>query len=675
MNANPLYQPAALPDFAAIKPEHVNAISAIIAENRQAIRELIESGADDWETLIMPLARMSNRLSKAWSPIAHLHAVCNNEAWRKAYAQALEQLSDYESDLGQNEGLYQAYCRLSCKASFGDLSPARRKLVHDALRDFIHSGVGLPCDEKIQFKKNEMRLSELSTTFANHVLDATQAWFLHLPDATRLQGLPETALALLQSYAKERDVAGYVITLDAPAVLPVLMYAEDRALREEIYRAYNARASEIGFDGAGNDNTEIIKEILALRQEQAELLGFDNYAAYSVDDKMAQRVEVVEHFLEELLAHSKAQGEREMANLRQFAAEECALPELKAWDVSFVSEKLRQRDFSLSQEDLRPYFPVSQVIDGMFEIAKRLFNISFRPNLQMSRWHDDVLCFDVLDKNGERQASFYLDLYARTGKRGGAWMDDAVGRMRDGDSVQLPVAFLTCNFTPPVDGQEALLTHQEVTTIFHEFGHGLHHMLTRVEDLAIAGINGVEWDAVEQPSQFMENFCYTREGLDLISRHVQSGEKLPDELFDKLMAAKNFQSAMAMLRQLEFAIFDFTLHQQTQPVDVLAFLRDVRARVAVVPVDAQNRFPMQFSHIFAGGYAAGYYSYKWAEVLSADSFSAFEEEGLFNPATGARFLNEILAVGASRSSLESFIAFRGRAPQQEALLRHSGIHA
>ena len=670
---NPLYHPPAAPDFARIQPEHIDAIFAIIEENRAETERLATLTVPTWDTLMQPLERMANRLSKAVSPISHLHGVQSSDEWRAAYEKILPELAAYGTDLAQHNGLYQAVRALQAGDEYPRLSAAQQKVIDDSLESFERHGVALPDDAKAEFRANSQRLTELASRFSNNVLDATNAWQLPLADDARLSGLPEAIKPLLADLARQRDMDGYCLTLDAPVVIPVLTYADDRELRETVYRAYNARASELADDGQ-YDNAAIIEETMRLRARQAEILGYADYAALSVADKMAKEPQAVFTFLDDLVNKSKAAGEAEMAALRDYAARELSLADLAPWDVAYAAEKLRQAQYALSQEDLRPYFPISTVIDGLFAISQRLFGVHFRANHSLSTWHKDVLAYDVLNADGSMRAQFYLDPYARAKKRGGAWMDGAVSRFRDNGALQLPVAYLVCNFTPPVGDSEACLTHQEVTTLFHEFGHGLHHMLTDVDIYSISGINGVEWDAVEQPSQFMENYCYDREALAGMTRHKDSGAPLPDELYNKLIAAKNFQSAMAMLRQLEFALFDFRYHSGTawrdKTLDVHAA---VRAAVAVTPAYAANRFPMQFSHIFAGGYAAGYYSYKWAEVLSADSFAAFEEEGVFNAATGARFRDEILATGGSRSSMASFIAFRGREPRVDALLQQSGI--
>lgn len=670
---NPLYQPRAVPDFAHIQGRHVSAITAIIAENRAAVEKLVTEEGHDWDSLMLPLARMENRLAKAFSPIAHLHGVTSTQAWRKAYETALPLIEEYANDMGQHQGLYRAVRALRERASFARLSPARRKTITDALEDFKRSGVGLPAAARAEFKKNSLCLCVLSTRFSNHLLDATNAWSLLLEDDSRLGGVPDTVKTLMADLAKQNGQTGYRITLDAPVIGPLMSHADDRALRETLYTAYNARASELS-DGGKYDNAPLVREILDLRNRQAELLGFSDYAACSVEKNMAKRKDTVFAFLEELVARSKPAGERDMAELRAFAARELRLEDLRPWDLGYAAEKRRQAKYALSQEDLRPYFPITKVIDGLFAVTGTLFGVSFRPNPALSTWHEDVRAYDLLDHAGKVRAHFYLDPYARRKKRGGAWMDTAASRFRDGDRVQLPVTYLVCNFTPPVGDDEAYLTHDEVITLFHEFGHGLHHMLTEVEEYAVSGLGGVEWDAVEQPSQLLENFCYDKACLARMTAHRESGASLPDALYDKLTAAKNDHAALAMLRQLEFALFDFRLHSAAERGhDALDVLKRVRDHVAVTPDYPKTRFPMQFAHIFAGGYAAGYYSYKWAEVLSADSFAAFLEEGVLNPETGARFRKEILAVGGSRPSMDSFVAFRGREPSVDALLEQNGI--
>lgn len=669
---NPLYYPPTAPDFANIRPEHAEIIPQIIAENREKLAKILENKEFSWENLVLPLAQMENRLSKAVSPITHLHAVTSTDEWRSAYEKILPELSAYGNDLAQNEGLYRAFQFIKNSNEYNELSPSRKKLIDDTLANFEAGGVNLPECEKALFKANSLKLSELTTKFSNQVLDATQAWDKVLADDSRLAGVPDVSKALLKQLAEIKGENGYRITLDAPAVMPILSYAHDRDLRAEVYRAYQIRASDLSENGKW-DNAPIIKEIMKLRQDQAQLLGQPDHATRKVARRMTQKPEVVFDFLHDLLRHSKNKGVEEMRQLTDFAKEKFGLEALQAYDVAYVAEALRQEKYAISQEELRPYFPIDAVLNGLFSLCKRLFALDFQENKTLSVWHNDVMAFDVL-QNGTVIAQFYLDLYARPNKRGGAWMDSAVSRFRDGEVLQLPVAYLVGNFTPAVGSQPACLNHQELLTLLHEFGHGLHHMLTTIDDLSQSGINGVEWDAVEQPSQFMENYGYEYEALKQFSRHVETGEPLPEALFTKLLAAKNFNSAMAMLRQIEFALFDFTYHSgDNYAREPLAVLKEIRAQVAVTPEYADNRFPMQFSHIFAGGYSAGYYSYKWAEVLSADSFSAFIEEGVFNPETGKRFRDEILARGSSRSSMESFIAFRGREPKVDALLKDCGL--
>ena len=671
---NPLYHPPAAPDFARIQPEHIDAIFAIIEENRAETERLAALTAPTWDTLMQPLERMANRLSKAVSPISHLHGVQSSDEWRAAYEKILPELAAYGTDLAQHKGLYQAVRALQAGDEYPRLSAAQQKVVDDSLESFERHGVALPDDAKAEFRANSQRLTELASRFSNNVLDATNAWQLPLADDARLSGLPEAIKPLLADLARQRDMDGYCLTLDAPVVIPVLTYADDRELRETVYRAYNARASELADDGQ-YDNAAIIEETMRLRARQAEILGYADYAALSVVDKMAKQPQAVFTFLDDLVGKSKAAGEAEMAALRDYAARELSLADLAPWDVAYAAEKLRQAQYALSQEDLRPYFPISTVIDGLFAISQRLFGVHFRANHSLSTWHKDVLAYDVLNADGSLRAQFYLDPYARAKKRGGAWMDGAVSRFRDNGVLQLPVAYLVCNFTPPVGDSEACLTHQEVTTLFHEFGHGLHHMLTDVDIYSISGINGVEWDAVELPSQFMENFVWEYDVLAQMSSHEETSAVLPKELFDKMHAAKNFQRGMFLVRQMEFALFDMEIYHQEDEDRLKEWpqiLDKVRQEVAVTQPPAYNRFALSFSHIFAGGYSAGYYSYAWAEVLSADAYAAFEESDDVAE-TGRRFWKEILAVGGSRSAAESFKAFRGREPSLDALLRHSGF--
>ncbi|WP_251976348.1 oligopeptidase A [Salinicola avicenniae] len=677
MSNNPLLAHHTLPPFEAIRPEHVvPAIEQIIADNRQATDALAQQQTVTWETLAAPLEELDDRLSQAWSPVSHLNSTMNNEALREAYQQCLGMLSEYSTWVGQNTALFEAFERLRHSDDFASLDEGQRKAVDNTLRNFRLAGVDLPDDKKRRYGEIQARLSELGNTFSNQLLDATQAWHKSLDDDTQLTGLPESARETLKANADAKNESGYRLTLDVPSFLPVMTFAEDRELRREVYTAYVTRASDQGPTAGENDNAPVIEETLKLRHELAQLLGFDTYADYSLATKMADSPNQVLGFLEDLATRAHPQAQQEFNELEAFARESLGMSDLQPWDIGFVSEKLRQARYDISQEQLRPYFPATRAVEGLFKVTRKLYGVTMAENPEAPRYHADVRYFDVLD--GDKPiAGFYLDLYAREGKRGGAWMDVCrTRRERENGELQLPVAYLTCNFTPPVGGKPALLTHDEVLTLFHEFGHGLHHMLTRQTVADVSGISGVAWDAVELPSQFMENFCWERDGLDLIAGHVDTGEKLPDDLLDKLQAARNFQSAMQMVRQLEFSLFDFRLHHELEApsaADVQALLDDVRAKVSVVPTVPFNRFQNGFAHIFAGGYAAGYYSYKWAEVLSADAYSAFEEAGIFDPETGQRFREEILERGGSREAADLFAAFRGREPSIEPLLRHSGI--
>ncbi|MEQ6890195.1 oligopeptidase A [Halomonas sp. CS7] len=681
MPSNPLLDSHDLPPFDAIRPEHVvPAVEELLAENRAAIEALVASAEQTpptWENLAAPLEALNDQLARAWSPVSHLNGTMNSPELREAYQACLGKLSDYSTWIGQHEGLFRAWQALQNGPAWETLDEGQRRTVENALRDFRLAGVDLPAERKQRYGEIKARLSELSNTFSNQLLDATQAWQLDLADDSRLAGLPESALATLKANAEAKGLAGYRITLDFPSFFPVMTYAEDRALRREVYTAFVTRASDQGPHAGEYDNAPVMEEILALRHELAELLGFVDYADYSLSTKMAESPEQVITFLEDLAARAVPQAREEYAELATFARDELGMEALEPWDVGFASEKLREARYAISDEQLRPYFPAPQVVDGLFRVVERLYEVSFVEDETAPRYHPDVRYFQILEQ-GTPIAGFYLDLYAREGKRGGAWMDECrVRRLEEGE-VQLPVAYLTCNFTRPVGDAPALLTHDEVTTLFHEFGHGLHHMLTRQTVADISGINGVAWDAVELPSQFMENFCWEREGLDLIAAHVDTGEPLPEALFKKLIAAKNFQSAMGMVRQLEFSLFDFRLHRDKaapSAAEIQALLDAVRDAISVVPRADFNRFQNGFGHIFAGGYAAGYYSYKWAEVLSADAWSAFEEAGIFDPETGRRFRTEILERGGSRDAAELFRAFRGREPSVEPLLRHSGIRA
>lgn len=679
MSINPLLEHNTLPPFDSLKAEHVeSAISELLEHNQQEMERLIDATRDDtrWDNFAAPLEALGDRLSQAWSPVSHLNSTMNSPELREAYQACLAKLSAYSTWVGQNSDLAAAYQRLADSSEFSTLDEAQQKAITNSLRDFRLAGVDLPDDKKQRYGEIQARLSELSNTFSNHVLDATQAWHKDVEESD-LAGVPESGLSALKANAEAKGLEGYRITLDFPSFFPVLSYAENRELREEVYTAFVTRASDKGPQSGDYDNGPVIEEILALRQELAGLIGFDDYASLSLATKMADSPAQVIAFLDDLATRAVPQAREEFNELAAYATESLGIDDLQPWDVGFASEKLRESRYAINQEQLRPYFPAPQAIDGLFEVVNRLYGITFKQR-DVSVWHADVSYYEVLE-DGAPIAGFYLDLYSREGKRGGAWMDECrVRRRREDGSLQLPVAYLTCNFTRPVGERPALLTHDEVVTLFHEFGHGLHHMLTRQEVAEVSGINGVAWDAVELPSQFMENFCYEREGLDLIARHVDTGDRLPDDLLERLQAARNFQAAMTMVRQLEFSLFDFRLHHELDKpsaTEVQALLDEVRGKVAVVPHVDFNRFQNGFSHIFAGGYAAGYYSYKWAEVLSADVFSAFEESAVFDTATGLRFREEVLARGGSRDAAELFRAFRGRDPQVDALLRHSGIGA
>ena len=674
--SNPLLEKHTLPPFSAIEPDHVEpAIRQLIERNKCAIDKLLGANSRySWGNLLQPIEEMEDELAQAWSPVSHLNSVCNSDTLRDAYNACLPLLSQYSTWMGQHTQLCEAYQQIADGEGFADLDTARRMAIDNALRDFRLAGVSLPADQKQQYGDLRKRLSELGSKFGENVLDATNAWSKQLT-REQLPGLPDTALASAGQAARQAGLEDYLINLEFPSFSPVLMYCDDRKLREEVYTANCTRASEQGPDTRQWDNTQIIEETLNLRQQLAQLLGFANYAELSLATKMAEHPASVMDFLQQLAQQSHSQALAERQSLDDFARREYGMDSLQAWDISYYSEKLRHSRYQISQEELRPYLPVGKVLPGLFEVVRRLYGITISEIAQFDSYHPDARLFEVL-QGDEVIARFYLDLYARAHKRGGAWMDDCRVRRQTGNKLQIPVAYLVCNFTPPVGDAPALLSHDELTTLFHEFGHGLHHMLTQQTVAAISGINGVAWDAVELPSQFLENWCWEREALAFISGHHETGEPLPGELLDKLLAARNFQSAITMARQLEFSLFDFRLHMEWTDGtgnSVQELLDDVRAAVAVVTVPPCNRFQNSFSHIFAGGYAAGYYSYKWAEVLSADAFSRFEEDGIFNAQTGAAFRNHILEAGGSQKPMDLFVAFRGREPMIEPLLRHSGI--
>ncbi|MFQ5754762.1 MAG: oligopeptidase A [Acidiferrobacterales bacterium] len=675
---NPLLDLSSLPRFSAIRPEHVEpALDELLARNRAEREQLLaRHDSHTWESFVQPLEDIGERLNRLWSPVAHLNAVRNSQPLREAYNEGLPRISEYLTEAAQDERSYRIYKQIAASPEFAQLQPAQKKIIENALRDFRLSGAELDAAGKQRFKEIQQELARLSSRFEEHVLDATQTWELVVTDEVDVAGVPETARAVAREAAARDARPGFKFTLDAPSYVAFMTYADRRALRQRMYEAYVTRASDRGPDAGRWDNSEIIVRTLRLRREAAQLLGYANYAEYSLQTKMVDSVDQVLRFLRDLAARAKRAAERELEELRGFAKVEFGLERLEAWDIPYYSEKLRRHLYQFSQEDVRPYFPVDRVITGMFEVVQRLYGLTIVAAGEVDTWNPDVRFYEIHDDHGELRGRFYLDLYARPHKRGGAWMDECINRKRTSHGVQAPVAYLTCNSAPPAGDRPALFTHEEVITLFHEFGHGLHHMLTQVDYVGVAGINGVSWDAVELPSQIMENWCWERKTLDLIACHYKSGEPLPQELFDKLSGAKNFQSAMQIVRQLEFSLFDMRLHSDYDPdgdQSVQALLDEVRREVAVVIPPSYNRFQNAFSHIFSGGYAAGYYSYKWAEVLSADAFAKFEENGVFHRPTGLEFLHGILEQGGTRDAMELFLDFRGRAPKIDALLRHNGL--
>jgi oligopeptidase A len=672
---NPLLDFSGLPRFADFTPALVTpAVEGLLAENRALIERISAPGVPaTWRDFVQPLEEANERLHRAWGVVGHLNAVMNSPELREAYNANLPKITQYYTELGQHPGLYAQFKALKNGPGFGGLTRAQKKIVENELRDFRLGGAELPPEKKARFREISEQLSRLSSRFSDNLLDATNAFSHHVTDPELTAGLPDDVLAAAREAAQAEGRPGWKFTLHAPSYLPVMQHAESRPFRELMYRAYVTRASEFGR--AEWDNTALIAEIVKLRREQARLLDFTNFAEYSLEPKMAESPQQVLDFLSELAARAKPYAERDLRELEEFARAELRLERLEAWDLAFASEKLRAKRFAFSDLEVKQYFPETKVLPGMFRLVETLYGLRIEP-APAPAWHPDVRFYAIRGRSGAPIGQFYVDLYARPSKRGGAWMDDAITRRLKNGTVQAPVAYLNCNFSAPVGGKPPRFTHEEVTTLFHEFGHGLHHLLTRVDDLGVSGINGVEWDAVELPSQFMENFCWEFDVLEPMTAHADTGQPLPRALFDKMFAAKNFQSGMQTVRQLEFALFDLHLHTDFDPAGsktVLELLNEVRARVAVIFPPAYNRFPHNFSHVFAGGYAAGYYSYKWAEVLSADAYSLFEENGVLDPRTGERFWNEILAVGGSRPALESFVAFRGREPRIDALLKHSGM--
>jgi oligopeptidase A len=665
-----------LPLFSSIEPAQIKpAIEKAIAKCKLEIDEVVASKDYSYANLVLRLEEVDDNLSKMWSPVSHMNSVVSSDELREAHDACLPLLSEYGTWVGQHEGLYNAYVAIKDSNEYANLDEQRQKVIDNAIRDFTLSGVALPSEEKKRYADIQAKLSELSSTFSNNVMDATMGWSKHVTDESMLAGMPESAKDAAAQAAHQKDLQGWLFTLDIPSYLPVMLYADNAALREEMYRAYATKASDQGPNAGKWDNTDIIQQTLALRSEIAQLLGFSSYSERSLATKMAESTDQVTGFLRDLAAKSKPQAEKELEEVRAYAKDTHGVTELNAWDLPYYSEKLKQEKYTISDEMLRPYFPEDKVLSGLFEVVHRLYGLKIIEQPGIDTWHKDVRYFTITDSADALRGSFYLDLYARAKKRGGAWMDECrVRREKLDGELQLPVAYLTCNFNAPVGDKPALFTHDEVVTLFHEFGHGIHHMLTKMSVAGVSGINGVPWDAVELPSQFLENWCWEEDALNFISGHYETGAPLPADLLDRMLAARDYQAAMQMVRQLEFSLFDFLLHSESgDNVDVQAILNSVRAEVAVNTPPAFNRFQHSFGHIFAGGYAAGYYSYKWAEVLSADAYSKFEEDGIFNQDTGKAFLENILEMGGSRAPMDLFVAFRGREPNVDALLRHSGI--
>ena len=674
---NPLLDFSGLPRFAEFKPEFVTpAVDTLLQESADVVERLThDPAAPTWDNFVAPLDNANERMNRAWGQVNHMNAVMNSPALREVYNANLPKITQFYAALGQNQALFAKYKALKQSVEFADLCPARKRIVDNELRDFRLSGAELSEEKKARFLEIQEEQSALASKFSENILDATNAFSLTIESEKELSGIPADVLQTAAEAAKKDGKSGWKFTLHAPSYLPVLQYADNRALREKMYHAYLTRAAE--FEHPEWDNAPLIEKILKLRDEEAKLLGYPNFAELSLVPKMAKSPQQVLDFLNDLATRAKPHAAKDVASLRDFAKRELGLETMEPWDRTYVAEKLRGQRYSFSEQEVKQYFPEPQVLAGMFRVVETLYGLTLAQS-KAPVWHEAVKFFDILDRDKTLVGQFYLDLYARDTKRGGAWMDDAITRRRIGSGIQTPVAYLNCNFSAPVGDKPALFTHDEVITLFHEFGHGLHHLLTQVEDLSVAGINGVEWDAVELPSQFMENFCWEWDVLQHMTRHVDSGAPLPRALFDKMIAAKNFLVGMDMVRQLEFSLFDMHVHYDfvigagQTPRQLLG---DIRKQVAVVFPPAYDRFPNSFSHIFAGGYSAGYYSYKWAEVLSADAYSLFEESGVLNQATGARFRSEILSVGGSRPALESFVEFRGREPNIDALLRHNGMSA
>ncbi len=674
---NPLLNFDSLPKFASIKAEHViPALEEVLQKCRSQIVELSNIDNPDWHNFAAIMEDIDEKINRVWSPIGHLNGVKDNSQLRSAYQQGIALLTEYHSEVGQNAALYQQYKKLKNHPDFNSYSTAKRKIIDNTLLDFRLSGAELEENDKVRFTELNLQLASLSNQFERNLLDSTQAWSLLITDSQQLKGMPASSLAMAQELAKENNQVGWLLTLQIPSYLAVMQHVENAELREQVYKAYVMRASELSNNGKF-DNASLIDDILAYRLEQANLLGYSDYADLSLQKKMAKSSADVINFLNDLVSYAKPMAQQEVTELQKFSKEHYQINELKSWDLSFYSERLREQQYAFSDEQVKAYFPAPKVFSGLFEIVNRLFGISVTPTQEIETWHDDVTCYNVVNADNELIGQLFADIYVRKHKRGGAWMDVCLNRRRTEDTLQLPVAYLVCNFAPPVGDTPALLTHNEVETLFHEFGHTLHHLLTRVDEMSVAGINGVVWDAVELPSQFLENWCWQEQSLQLIASHYQSSESIPADLLAKMHAAKNFQSGMQTLRQVEFSLFDMLIHSEYLAKDkktmVQSVLDQVRNQVSVITTPKYNRFQNSFGHIFSGGYAAGYYSYKWAEVLSADAFGRFEEEGIFNRQTGQDFMQAILQRGGEDDANQLFIDFRGREPEIEPLLRQTGI--
>lgn len=676
---NPLLRSNSLPAFCEIKPEHVEpALDMILKENREKVAELVsQKTPHTWENLMTPLEDLDDRLGQMWSVVGHLNAVMANDDLREVYDKCLAKISNYATEMGQNVNLFTAIKSLVENSEYRNLDYAQKKILENELRDFELAGVNLSSEAKKTYGQLQEQLTLLTAKFEHNLMDATQNWTKLITNEADLAGLPELTVQLAKEAAQAKGLEGYLFTLEQPSYVAVVTYADSRDFRHEIYNAYVTRSSDQGPNAGKWDNTPVMHDILIARKKLAQVLSYANYAELSLVQKMAKDPEEVLHFLNSLALASMKSAREEFEQLQNFAKEKYGVAELEAWDIAYFSEKLREHRYDISQEALRPYFPENQVVSGLFAIVNKLFGITIEETKNVEVWHPDVKFFTIYDAQRTIRGQFYLDLYARPNKRGGAWMDECRVRRKTNSHLQIPIAYLTCNFNRPTGDKPALFNHEEVQTLFHEFGHGLHHLLTKIDYPGVSGINGVPWDVVELPSQFLENWCWEKEAFKYISKHYETGETLPDDLFEKMLNAKNFQSAMQMVRQLEFAIFDFHLHlyfnEEDDHAQIQRLLDKTRDEICVIPVPEFNRFQHGFSHIFAGGYAAGYYSYKWAEVLSSDAFSRFEEEGIFNRETGQLFLNTILEHGGAKDPMELFVAFRGRPPSIAALLRHCGI--